>query len=189
MKKIIALTMCLILCLGLFGCSKKEALDNLSKGGVISGNVYENKDMGLRITIPSGESFYSTSEIEKEIFGAEDVDEDIKNKAREKTLVFAYSSGMMDGGEHYLCAMALADKKSKKSFFKTYDEVYSTQDGITGEYESFTEKIGNIEFEKRVYQVETSAFQIKTTVYYGFYNDIAINISYMGDSVKIESIK
>ena len=63
MKKIIALTMCLILCLGLFGCSKKEALDNLSMGGVISGNVYENKDIH-EINIRNNKSIFSAIVLE-----------------------------------------------------------------------------------------------------------------------------
>ncbi len=189
MKKIIAITMCLILCFGLFGCSKRETLDKIEKGSVISGNVYENKDMGIRIIVPSGEDFYSTSEIEMEIFGTNNVDEDIYNEAKEKTLVFALSSGMMNGGEHYLCAMALADKKSAKDFFKTYDGTYESQSGITVEHEDSQEKIGEINFDKRVYSGKNGSMEFENTVYYGIYNDVAINISYSGDGIIIESIE
>lgn len=189
MKKIIAVVMCFVLCLSLFGCSAKTSFDKLEQGCEISKNVFENKDMGIRITVPTGEVFYTTSEIEKEVYGYTSVEDDTYKKAKEGAFIFAYSSGLMNGSEHYLCATAYKNKMSSHKFFEEYEKTYSNVKGakITGKESK--EKIGNIEFDKRIYSITAGNLEMTTTIYYGIYDDMAINISYLGDEVLIDSIK
>ena len=165
MKKVTVILMCFIICLGLFGCSSKADFEKIEKGCEISGNVFENKDMGIRITVPSGEVFYTTSEIESEVYGSPNLEDDIYNKAKGSSLIFAYSSGMANSSDHYLCAVALKDKKSADDFFKGYDETYSTVKDATIESSSSKEKIGNIEFDKRIYSMTVGNIDMTTTIY------------------------
>ncbi len=189
MKKVTVVLLCFIIIFSFSGCSSKANFEKIEKGCEISGNVFENKDMGIRITVPSGEFFYTTSEIENEVYNSSNVEDDIYKKAKDGSFIFAYSSGMANSSDHYLCAMALKDKKSAEDFFKGYDETYSTVKDVTVESDSSKEKIGNIDFEKRVYSMKTGNLDITTTIYYGFYDGMAINISYLGDGVVVESIK
>lgn len=188
MKKVIVAVMCFVLCLSLFGCSSIANFEKLEQGCEISNNVFENKDMGIRITVPTGEVFYTTSEIEKEVYGFTTVEQDVYDKAKAGSCVFAYSSGMANGSDHYLCGMAYKDKKSADEFFKGYEKTYSEIKDAKITAEKSKEKIGNIEFDKRIYSISVGNLEMTTTVYYGIYDNMAINISYLGNGVLVESI-